>query len=337
MGQLTALSFNDRITESSQLATECVALLESMGDPHLIVGLFSGPMQAKLLAGEMIETRRLAQRAIDLADGDPRMGNLVIGSPLAMALMFRGCAEMYLGMPGFRDMSDAGIATARPVDSTCLAAAVFVKYAAGVPHGAYLPDDTAERDTAEALAVAELTGDHFALASARIARGIVILADRNGPEREEGYTLLAEARAMTVAHQFVLMGVRMVDIAIASTRLDDGDLDGAIELSRRVLADVAASGDGCFPGPANAILVEALLLRRGIGDVDEAVAAIEKLAAIPTDPGYVVNELPLLRMRALLARARGDEIGYREFADRYRVRATEVGFEGHMALAEAMA
>ena len=129
----------------------------------------------------------------------------------------------------------------------------------------------------------------------------------------------------------------MVDIAVARRKLADGDLDGAIELSRTVLADIAASGDGCYPGPATAILVEALLLRRGIGDVDEAVAAIEKLAAIPTDPGYVVNELPLLRMRALLARVHSDEIGYREFADRYRVRATEVGFEGHMALAEAMA
>jgi adenylate cyclase len=337
MGQLTALTFNDRITESSQLATECVALLESIGDPSLIVGLLSGPMQAKLLAGEMVETLRLAHRAIDLADGDPRMGNLVIGSPLAFALMFRGCAEMYLGMPGFREGYDAAIAAARPVDPTCLATVVFVKYAAGVPHGAYLPDDTAERDTTEALAVAEQTGDHFALASARIARGIILVTDRDGPDRSEGYDLLAAAREAALAHQCTLTGVRVVDITLARRKLDDADIDGAIELSRTVLADLAASGDGCFPGPATSILVEALLWRRADGDVDEAVAAIEKLAAIPTDPGYVVNELPLLRMRALLARVRSDKAGYREYADRYRVRATEVGFEGHMALAEAMA
>jgi hypothetical protein len=31
-----------------------------------------------------------------------------------------------------------------------------------------------------------------------------------------------------------------------------------------------------------------------------------------------------------------DEVGYREFADCYRKRANDVGYEGHMALAEEM-
>jgi adenylate cyclase len=50
----------------------------------------------------------------------------------------------------------------------------------------------------------------------------------------------------------------------------------------------------------------------------------------------VLNELPLLRLRALLARTHGDEAAYREFADRYRVMAKSLGFEGHMKWAEAM-
>ncbi len=41
-------------------------------------------------------------------------------------------------------------------------------------------------------------------------------------------------------------------------------------------------------------------------------------------------------MRALLARARGDEAGYRELRDRYREMATSHGFEGHMQWAAAM-
>jgi adenylate cyclase len=45
----------------------------------------------------------------------------------------------------------------------------------------------------------------------------------------------------------------------------------------------------------------------------------------------------LLRLRALLARSRGDNARYRDFADRYRERATSLGLEGHMATAEAMA
>jgi adenylate cyclase len=78
-------------------------------------------------------------------------------------------------------------------------------------------------------------------------------------------------------------------------------------------------------------------LKRGAeGDVAEAEAAIERLAAVPTDPGFVLHELPLLRLRALLARAHGDEAGYREFADRYGAMANNLGFEGHMAIAAAM-
>ncbi|MGH3541949.1 MAG: hypothetical protein ACRDTO_06155 [Mycobacterium sp.] len=50
----------------------------------------------------------------------------------------------------------------------------------------------------------------------------------------------------------------------------------------------------------------------------------------------MLRDLTLLRLRALLARAHGDEKGYRDFAGRYRKMATDLGFEGHIALAEAM-
>jgi adenylate cyclase len=44
----------------------------------------------------------------------------------------------------------------------------------------------------------------------------------------------------------------------------------------------------------------------------------------------------VLRSRALIARAKGDDAGYREFRDRYREIASRLGFEGHMALAAAL-
>jgi adenylate cyclase len=79
------------------------------------------------------------------------------------------------------------------------------------------------------------------------------------------------------------------------------------------------------------------LLHRGTdGDLAEAGAAIDRLAAVQTDPGFVLHELPLLRLRALLARAHGNEAGYRDFADRYRTMANELGFEGHMVIAATM-
>ena len=56
----------------------------------------------------------------------------------------------------------------------------------------------------------------------------------------------------------------------------------------------------------------------------------------PADDGLVIREIWLLRLRALLARAHGDEAAYRDYRDRYRAMATSLGFEGHMAWAEAM-
>ena len=42
------------------------------------------------------------------------------------------------------------------------------------------------------------------------------------------------------------------------------------------------------------------------------------------------------RLGALLAQAHGDDAAYRDYQDRYRAMATSLGYEGHMAWAEAM-
>jgi hypothetical protein len=82
--------------------------------------------------------------------------------------------------------------------------------------------------------------------------------------------------------------------------------------------------------------VETLLDRRADGDLAEAEAAIERFATAPANEGLVIREIWLLRLRALLARAHGDAAAYADFRDRYRAMATSLGFEGHIAWAEAM-
>ncbi len=57
---------------------------------------------------------------------------------------------------------------------------------------------------------------------------------------------------------------------------------------------------------------------------------------MPTEPGVVINEIWLLRLRALLAQAEGDEATYRDYRDRYRTMANDLGFEGHMQWAAEM-
>jgi hypothetical protein len=88
--------------------------------------------------------------------------------------------------------------------------------------------------------------------------------------------------------------------------------------------------------PATGVLVETLLDRSAENDVAEADAAIERLASAPADEGLALRDIRLLRLRALLARAHGDETAYREYRDRYRDMAKTLGYEGHIAWAEAM-
>ena len=88
--------------------------------------------------------------------------------------------------------------------------------------------------------------------------------------------------------------------------------------------------------PATGVLVETLLDRGADGDVTEAQAAIERLAAAPADEGLVIRDIWLLRLRALLARAHGDAAAYAQFRDRYRDMARTLGYDGHIAWAEAM-
>ena len=57
--------------EASQVASEVMALVESIGDPTLTVGLSLPVIYAKGESGEWGEVLRWSQRVIDLADGDP--------------------------------------------------------------------------------------------------------------------------------------------------------------------------------------------------------------------------------------------------------------------------
>jgi adenylate cyclase len=58
------------------------------------------------------------------------------------------------------------------------------------------------------------------------------------------------------------------------------------------------------------------------------------LAGVPSDPGFVVNEITVMRLRALTAHPAGDDIEYREYRDRYRNMARSLEFEGHIGWAE---
>ena len=90
-------AFQDRMREASQLASEAMALIESVGDPTLTVGLSFTPIYAKMESAECCDVLRWSQRVIDLADGDPSKGNFIVGSPLAVAFATRAIARYQPG------------------------------------------------------------------------------------------------------------------------------------------------------------------------------------------------------------------------------------------------
>ncbi len=321
--------------QASRLATEQLRLLESIGDPTLTVALSFSVFIAKLETSEVADVLRLAQQVIDLADGDPTMGNLIIGSPLTRAVTCRGLGRWCFGIPQWKDDVDQAVVMARAADPVTRAAVMYYTYSVGLSNGVLLPDATGERDTAETLAIVEQSGDDIALAMARYARGIT-LVHLGGPGRQRGLELLAQVREMTLQHRYSLAALPLIAIEIATEKARSGNLDGAVGLSREVVDDLFGSGGFIWSALATAVLVEALLRRGTDTDLQEAQAAVDRLAAVPTDPGFVLHEIWLLRMRALLARARGDEAGYRDLVDRYRAMANELDFEGHIAMAEAM-
>ena len=335
-GMLTALVFHNRFREAARVASDCCSLLEKIADPAFTAEGSVAAGNAKFQAGEALEALRLAQRAIDIADGDPTKHSLLIGSPLAFALALRGSTRLCLGLQGFLDDFDDAIAMARSVeDTSTYIAAVLLKYGFPVHNGAFLPDVTADQETAEALERAERVGDDFARGAALLTRGIV-LANQPGERRAAGLELLARCGDPSERHGNSQWLMRFIPTETANERSRLGDLEAAIAMAREAVDFLFASGDAIARGPAVSVLVESLLRRGTESDLAEAEKAIGRLGNVPVDPGFVLYELPLLRLRALLARTHGDEAGYRQFADRYRTMADDLGFEGHIAIAEAM-
>jgi adenylate cyclase len=323
--------------EASQLADELVQLLEEIGDPTLTVALTYAAMIAKHETAEMADVLRFAELVIDLAEGDPARGSLVFESPLTVVTTMRGLARWCLGIAGWKDDFHQAFTAARALmtDPGTLAGVMWFASVVAIPNGVLLPDGALLRATAEFLSIAEQSGDDLALDLARGIHGIALVY-QDGPARERGFELLAKVRERTADNHFALTNLPLIDAHVAREKARTADIGGAVELARSVVDEVLNLDRCQWAALTASVLVDVLLQRGGDGDLDEAERTIAGLAAMPTDPGFVLHEISLLRLRTLLARARGDDAAYRRYRDRYRAMATSLGFEGHMKWADAM-
>jgi len=324
--------YHARMGEASQLASEAMALIESVGDPTLTVGLSFAAVHAKVEIGELSDVLPWSQRVIDLADGDPSKGNFIFGSPLALACTQRAVARYSLGRPGWQDDLRHGLAMARSTDPLAYAVVVAWVYVPGIPSGVLRPDDSAMREIEDALRIAERSADDLALSNAQMALGFALVHRPTDAERDRGQTLLTE---LAIAGELVDRAL-IINVYLARERARRGDRDEAIALMHAAVDHLLRELRPGWALLAICVLVETLIDRGTHGDVAEAEAAIERLATALADEGLALLDIWLLRLQALLAQAQDDAAAYADLRDRYRDMAETLGFEGHMQWSEAM-
>ena len=206
-----------------------------------------------------------------------------------------------------------------------------------LPNGVLLPDVDAVLKAAEIRTAAERFGEQIAIDLGRVACGTV-LSYGDDSEREAGFRLLEQLYASVKTNGLTIaQNVPLLEHHLAREMGRRGDVDGAIPVARSALGGCLRAQERIWLGAFSGQLVELLLRRGSDPDLREARATIDRLATVPTEPGFVLYEIWLLRLRALLALAEGNGVTYRDQRDRYRKMAAALGFDGHLAWAAEMA
>jgi hypothetical protein len=336
-GRGSELLYSERSGEGSQLASEQMALLESIGDPTLTMGLSFVAFAIWFNSGEFAEISRWSQTLIDLADGDPTKGaGFGLGSPLAIALAFRGVAGWWMGRPGWRRDLDDAVAMARDSDPTTFALVVAWTTGLGVFYGVLRANDSALCTAEDAARTAQGCSNDFALRGSQFTVSLALLYRDDAADRQRGLELMTECRDIWLPRGAPSL-VSVAALGIAREIADRGDLDAAVAVMRETVDKLYQEDRPGWAVRCTAVLVETLLARADEGDLAEAEAAIDRLASLRAGGGSAMIDITLLQLRTRMARARGDDATYRESAERYRAMAESLGFEQHIAWAAELA
>jgi class 3 adenylate cyclase len=333
-GLVTELIYAGRSREGSRLVSEQMALLESIGDPDLTMGLAFIGFNTWCDAGEVGEIERWSQTIIDLAAGDPAKGaSFGLGSPLAIALAWRSTARWWLGRPGWREDLHDAVAMARNSDAATFAVVVAWTYNLAMDYGVLRADDAVVRVSEQAVEAGESAQD-VALGLAEYTLSIALLLRDDMADRDRGLDLMVRFREFVSERAPFLVPV--AELWVARERVRRGDRDAAIALMREAVNELHQAGRLGYGIWGTGVLVESLLQRAAEGDLADAQATIDRLAHLRADQDSAVREITLLRLRTLLARARGDGVAHRDLVVRYREMAELFGFEGHIVWAAAL-
>jgi class 3 adenylate cyclase len=325
-----------RVREGSRLASEQTALLESIDDPTPTMGLAAIAFVNWLCDGQFGEILRWSQTVIDLAAGDPTKGaSYGWGSPLAIALAYRGTARWWLGRLGWRqDLHDA-LAMARGSNPETLSGAIAWTYGHALQYGVLRADDSVVRASEDALETAQSASNDRAVGLAAYTLAVGLLNRDAAADRHRGLELMMQTRDIWLRKRALFL-IPVTDVWAARETARRGDHDAAIAVMQQAVDELRQAENLFYAAWGTGLLVQTLLERGTQGDLDEAQEAIDRLAILWVDDGSAMRQITWLRLRALLARARGDNDDYPDLVSRYRAMAESLGYEGHIAWAEAM-
>ena len=187
----------------------------------------------------------------------------------------------------------------------------------------------------EAVHTIEGAGDDVALGLAKYTLGIALLNRDAEADRDRGLELMVPHATSGCARRALFL-IPAADLLASRERARRGDRDAAIPLMRDAVTELHQQERIGYGVWGTGVLVETLLERGAEGDLAEAEEQIDRLANVTADNPSAMVEITLLRLRALLAQAGGDDVAYRDLVGRYRAMAESLGFEGHIDWAEAM-
>ena len=278
---------------------------------------------------------RWSQTVIDLAAGDPAKGaGFGFGSPLAIALAWRGTARWWLGRPGWRqDLHDA-VAMARNSDPATFAAVVGWTCNPRWSTGCFGPM-TPRCARARRRCRAAGSSNDVALVLAEYTLGVALLNRDAAADRRRGLELMVQFREFVRERAPFLVPV--AELWVARERAGRGDRDAAIAVMRQAVDELHQAGRLSYGIWGTGVLVETLLERGAEGDLAEVQQAIDRLANLRGRPRFGdARHHTATAARAARPGPRRRRCLPRTVVSRYLAMAESLGFEGHIAWAEAM-
>lgn len=332
-GHTAELVNHDRVAEASELATEYMGLIESIGDPALLVALAVPACVAKLQVLHADDVYRWADAVVGAAAADESLRTPILGSPLAAGLAFRAVAGWAQNRPGWREDLDRASVLMEAVDPMSRSTVIVYK-GMGTARGLLVADDAALEEIEQTLTVVEAASDDLAVVLTRLTYGLTLV---NHPaRRQEGYECLDGVRDLCVSKNMALNIVAVLDAYAARRAAESGLHNDAIPRLRAAIESMRSTGNVANIDLAASLLVDTLIERRTDDDLNEAESLIENWLDPIYDQAPAARDVMSIRTRTLLAHARGDVASYRELKKRYRDLAISLGFEGHRAWAEAL-